>query len=164
MRIEEFWALIKAAREGAGEDVDLRPAELLDKLSPLPLEAIQKFQKHYEQQLRTANRWELWGAAAIMNGGSSDDGFRYFRDWLISEGQEVFIQAIADPDSLADLPEQDYFELEEYGYVALDLIESKGGTEIERDPSAESGEPAGQEWVEDDLPTLYPKLAAKYYE
>lgn len=164
MRIEDFWALVNAAREGAGDDVDLRPAQLLDKLSPLPLEAIQSFQRLYEQQLRTANRWALWGAAFVMNDGCSDDGFRYFRDWLISEGQEAFIQAVADPDSLADVAGPEFFELEEYGYVAPDLIESKGGTEIERDPASESGEPAGQEWAEDDLPTLYPRLAAKYYE
>jgi hypothetical protein len=40
----------------------------------------------------------------VINGGASDDGFDYFRGWLIAQGRAVYEQALADPDSLAGLP------------------------------------------------------------
>jgi hypothetical protein len=46
----------------------------------------------------------LWAAAYLINGGCSDDGFDYFRGWLIVQGREVFERIVADPDALADLP------------------------------------------------------------
>ena len=41
--------------------------------------------------------------AFIVNGGASDDGFDYFRGWLIAQGREVFEGTLAKPDSLADV-------------------------------------------------------------
>ncbi|WP_217498085.1 MULTISPECIES: DUF4240 domain-containing protein [Sphingomonas] len=32
-------------------------------------------------------RWDLWRAAKVAKGGVSDDGFEYFRTWLISRGR-----------------------------------------------------------------------------
>lgn len=46
----------------------------------------------------------LWVAAYIANGGCSDDGFDYFRGWLIAQGREAFERVVADPDALAELP------------------------------------------------------------
>lgn len=48
-------------------------------------------------------RTSLWAAAYVINGGCSDDGFDYFRGWLILQGRKVFEQVVADPDALADL-------------------------------------------------------------
>ena len=48
-------------------------------------------------------RTPLWAAAYVINGGCSDDGFDYFRGWLIVQGRQVFERAVADPDALADL-------------------------------------------------------------
>ena len=48
--------------------------------------------------------WQLWQAAYLINGGCSDDGFEYFRGWLITQGRETFERVVADPDTLADLP------------------------------------------------------------
>ncbi|MFC9245678.1 DUF4240 domain-containing protein [Streptomyces sp. NPDC057136] len=46
----------------------------------------------------------LWAAAYVINGGCSDDGFDYFRGWLIAQGREVFERTAADPDALAEVP------------------------------------------------------------
>ena len=97
-----------------------------------------------------------------MNGGCSDDGFLYFRAWLISEGRAVFEEAQANPDSLARIQRREYFDLESFGYVARYVFEAKGGAEIDRDFSYELARPAGREWTEEELPTLFPNLAAKY--
>ncbi|MFD8951587.1 DUF4240 domain-containing protein [Streptomyces xanthophaeus] len=46
----------------------------------------------------------LWAAAYLAHGGCSDDGFDYFRGWLIAQGCDVFERVAADPDALAELP------------------------------------------------------------
>lgn len=162
MQEQEFWSIVEASRHAAGADVDDRPDALKQQLSTLSLERIQAFQRRYDEMIHRANRWDLWGAAYLMNGGCSDDGFHYFCHWLISEGRATFECALAEPDSLADLPKQDYFELESFGYVAVKLFEEMGGGELERDFSIESAMPVGEEWSEEDLPELFPRLAAKY--
>ena len=43
--------------------------------------------------------WNLWGAAYVINGGCSDDGFDYFRAWLIAMGRSVFERAVRDRDA-----------------------------------------------------------------
>jgi len=78
----QFWFLVEQAKAQAGVDLDQRPQALEKRLLALPLESIQAFQRRYEQLLLKANTWKLWAAAYVMNGGCSDDGFRYFRDWL----------------------------------------------------------------------------------
>lgn len=162
MEPKKFWEIIGAVKIAAGSDLESRPRILEQKLSGLPTPDIQAFQRTYESLLLNANRWSLWGAAYLMNGGCSDDGFKYFRDWLISEGQDVYESAIADPDSLASLAKRDFFELELYGYSALHAFAQAGAGELERDFSLEIASPTGAEWREDDLPKLFPKLAAKY--
>jgi hypothetical protein len=161
---EEFWALVEAARDASNDNVDDRPGALEQLLMSRAPDEVQDFQDCYDEVLRRANRWNLWGAAYLMNGGCSDDTFRYFRDWLISEGRHVFEAALADPDTLADLPRMDGFELEDYGYVASDVYQQITGNDLEPAIFDESPDPEGEEWGEDELPTMFPRLAEKYGE
>jgi hypothetical protein len=156
-----FWRLIDAAKFQAGVNEGARPSMLRTALAALSATEIQAFQRMYDLALARANRWDLWGAAYLMNGGCSDDGFRYFRDWLISEGRDTYQHALADPDSLADFPVRDDAELEAFGYAAPEAYAEHTDKELERDFAGE-GEPEGRAWIEDDLPTLLPRLAAHY--
>lgn len=104
MDIDGFWQLIDDARRDAGEDgeaITTRAAELLAQSPPAEIIAA-----HGVLQDRMAESYvaRLWAAGYLINGGCSDDGFEYFRGWLITRGREVFERAVADPDSLADLP------------------------------------------------------------
>ena len=54
-----------------------------------------------------AYRWDLWAAAYLIQGGCSDDGFEYFCDWLISLGKHRFEAALRNPDSLAEVIEDE---------------------------------------------------------
>jgi len=157
-----FWMLVDAARAHAGANEQARPPALRAALADLDAAEIQGFQRVYDRMIARANHWDLWGAAYLMNGGCSDDGFRYFRDWLISEGKAIYEQALLEPDSLADLPAQDGFELESFGYAALDAYAEHTDKELERDLSDERAMPEGREWDEDELPGMFPRLAAKY--
>jgi Protein of unknown function (DUF4240) len=60
------------------------------------------FEVQHRQAFADSYDWGLWGAAYVIDGGCSDDGFDYFRAYLISRGRAVFEAAMADPDSLAD--------------------------------------------------------------
>jgi hypothetical protein len=162
MNIDAFWKFIDSAKQMADEDTDARVDALRSVLGGLTAADLQSFQNHYDQLIGASYRWDLWAAAYIINGGCSDDGFRYFRDWLISEGRPVFEAAMKDPDSLADLPNVDPAELESFGYVVAELYEQKGAGKLKRDFATESAEPSGASWNEDDVGRLFPRLDAKY--
>lgn len=168
----QFWQLIESSKvesEGDSEkQCDQQAEKLKQSLSPLPPEELVAFERIFNECRNAAYRWDLWGAAVMLNGGSSDDGFEYFRWWLIGQGQAVFEGALADPDSLADLIKTDiewgdaWLECESIAYVAMEVYEEKAGHEMPTEKiHVFVGEPVGVRWEEDDLDALYPKLAAK---
>jgi hypothetical protein len=159
---DRFWAFIGAARDAAGDDVEDRVAGLEQVLLNHPPDEVLAFQNKYDELLARAFRWDLWGAAFLMNGGCSDDGFRYFRDWLISEGEAVYEAALAEPDSLADVAQDEEFELESFGYVAAEVYEQMTDTPMASGKLEEPAEPAGKPWNEDDLAALFPRLGRRY--
>lgn len=81
--------------------------------------------------MELAYRNDLWAACAATGTHCSDDGFIDFRSWLISQGREVYMQVLQDPDSLAevDIPAEGA-DFEAYGYVAINAYAQK--KEIER--------------------------------
>jgi hypothetical protein len=162
MSERQFWALVGAVKTEAGSDVDARPAVLQKHLLALEPAAIQGFQKRYEALLVEANSWMLWGAAVLMTGAYTDDGFKYFRDWLISEGEQTYKQAVVNPDTLARLPPRNDFSLELFGYAALKAYAAKGAGELERDFTIEFAVTSGDEITSADLPKRLPALFAKY--
>ncbi|MFJ6566137.1 DUF4240 domain-containing protein [Streptomyces sp. NPDC091292] len=113
MDTETFWQLIEDARaaesaaptSGSGMDESRAVAERAAALlATRPAEEIQGAQQTFWNLMAASYGIRLWGAAYTINGGCSDDGFDYFRGWLIAQGREVFERAVADPDTLADSP------------------------------------------------------------
>ncbi|MFC3578215.1 DUF4240 domain-containing protein [Streptomyces yaanensis] len=106
MNKQHFWQLIEAARNQAsnpndGEAVAQRATSLLATQSA---EEIVAAQQVLWDLMADSYANPLWAAAYVINGGCSDDGFDYFRGWLIVQGREVFERIVAAPDALADLP------------------------------------------------------------
>lgn len=102
------------------------------------------------------------GAAYLMHGGCSDDGFIDFRYTLISKGRVVYENALTDPDSLAAPGPDLEMENELFGYVAGEVFEEKTKGEIPRSDSSAPDDPTGEAWDFDDdaenksrLPKLY---------
>lgn len=105
---------------------------IINELMNLTPKEIVGFNLRTSKLLKDSYSSELWCAAYIMKGGCSDDGFEYFRCWLISKGKEVFYKAIKDPDSLSELKKKYFFdyELEEFLYLPNEAFLKKTGKEI----------------------------------
>ncbi|WP_299531327.1 DUF4240 domain-containing protein [uncultured Streptomyces sp.] len=128
-----FWEIIDSTREAADGDPEEHADLLVDRLVRLDPDSVVDFARHFEARYHRAYRWDLWGAAAVLLGGASDDAFDYFRCWLIGQGREVFEGAVHDPDSLAELLDDFDEELdgdgEELGYAADEAYEQLTGAQ-----------------------------------
>lgn len=163
MDTKTFWQLIEASKSAGGGDPDTQVAALQEKLQSVPESEIVEFDRLLHGQLDRSYRRDLWAAAYIINGGCSDDGFDYFRAWLIAQGREVFEQALQDPETLVEVAEPEA-ELELFMYAAIKAYEVKAKKKF---PYSRRGprELSGDEWEEtpECLQKKFPKLFAKFW-
>ena len=158
----EFWKLIDEAKEVSGGDLETQLDALVNRLTEYPPEEIVSFQSILHQVMDESYTRDLWAAAYILNGGCSDDCFDYFRGWLIAHGEQVYNEALRDPETLAPLAaitDLDDYAFESILYAAWTAYEDKTGQEIPH-TRRKSRELTGEEWDEDTLDQKYPKLAA----
>ncbi len=174
---------MERARATVGETVTAEAAEavarqLVTHLTALGPAAAVAFHQAYDTINQEAYRWDLWAAAYLMRGGCSDDGFDYFRGWLVAQGRTVWERALADPDSLADAgvdPDDDMVESEDVLAAASNAYaEATGDDEAfweavdtaRRDrPEAKLSGPTGEGFDFDDdekMRARLPRLAAVY--
>lgn len=162
MTQNEFWALI--AEAGSGTDPYDQAAAIQTALSQRSAADVLDFERHLAAALAESYTWSLWGAAYLINGGCSDDGFDDFRGWLLLQGRPVFERAIRDPDSLADLPHLSAdVECEDILYVARGAYEVVSGSEMP-DVSVELPD-LGEGWDFDDEQQMrqrYPRLFERF--
>lgn len=106
MDATELWDLIETARDEAEDATDAYAVAdaLVRALSERDPGVIEAFDAALAALVAESYLTELWAAAYLINAGASDDGFDYFRGWLIAQGRDVFEAALADPDSLAEIP------------------------------------------------------------
>ncbi|SDZ26294.1 Protein of unknown function [Micromonospora pattaloongensis] len=174
MDTQQFWTLIDQARAGGDGDTETVAARLESALADLEPSEIVGWDRHLWRVLAASYREDLWGAAYLINGGCSDDGFDYFRGWLMAQGREVFARAVAEPDSLAESPAVRRAAATGQELEAADMIGvafrahlRATGAEL---PAADAPQPAsGPEefWDfddEDEARRRLPKLAALFVE
>jgi len=172
MNADQFWKMIEASRRRfdplhADGNMERQLEDLRALLLELSPKQIIGFRDCLREQMDLAFRWELWGAAYIIANGCSDDGFVYFRYWLISMGQQVFQEALKDPESLArvaDAPGIEDVFFEEFSYVPAEAYEEAAGREIPSYPGHVRTLPQGDKWnsAGDDLQRRFPILWARY--
>jgi hypothetical protein len=161
-----FWHLVGATRAEAGNDTG-RQSELLDeRLRQLSPQAIVEFSQTRRTLDRRAYTWAMWGAAATIEDGCSDDCFRDFRAYVISLGQTAYEQALRNPDSLATVAQgAENGDWENADDVAPDAYSSVTGGDFPLDDSDLSGPPSGTPISLDNASELarrYPRLAARF--
>lgn len=158
-----FWALVEPSREGAGNDTEAQAQALEHGLSELQPEDVLTFDRIFQRYSHAAYRWDLWAVAYIINGGCSDDCFDYFRWWLISRGQRAFERALEEPETVGDLVESgDEIEAESFRYAPGVVYERVTGEQIPPHELPLPEEPAGDEWQEESVDKLYPRLAKQF--
>src|SRR5215469_5536047 len=101
MNQEQFWSIIARACQSDLHKVDEWDDNLERELKKLTPDEIIEWNHIFDRLAFRARTIDLWGAAYTINGGASDDGFYYFRCWLIGMGKDVYEAAVANPDSLA---------------------------------------------------------------
>jgi hypothetical protein len=163
MNNDEFWQIIDSVNAKSGGDMGRKCELLKDRLKGLTEPDLKDFINHFETADAGPYTWSLWGAAYVMHGGCSDDSFSDFRATLISLGSKTYKAALSNPETLADIDFQDEDDIcyEGFQYVKNDVAEDMLG-EIPKIGTPFPDEPAGEEWVEDTVYSLYPRLSAKY--
>jgi hypothetical protein len=164
-----FWEIIQTANDSAQGNQDTQIDLIREALLQLPPEEIYDFDRIMLDYHALSFRRDLWAAAYIINGGCSDDGFEYFRLWLIGQGQKVFEAALQKPESLVEillmppLVNEPYLDLalEPLAYVARSAYESKTGSEMPLPPlpTRLALEVTGPEWSDDNVDEIFPELS-----
>ncbi|RYG60494.1 DUF4240 domain-containing protein [bacterium] len=159
---EQFWQLIEKSQNKRG-DCDAQAAKLTKLLVKLDADEIIDFDRIFAELSAQSYRHDLWAVAYIVNGGCSDDGFEYFRWWLIAQGRAYFDAAMLSPESAADKVEPgEEVECESVKYAIAEAYEEKTGQSLPDLTVQYPAEPLGQSWSEEDLEKLYPALCQKF--
>lgn len=163
MKENEFWKLIETSGKQSQGNGDEQVKLLESALGGLPETEILDFDRLLHEQMASSCKRNLWAAAYIINRGCSDDGFDYFRAWLIAQGKETFQNALNNPEILADIPEGEV-ERELLLYAAVNAYEKKFDKKFPY-PKRSSPQLTGDEWKEDEahLSKLYPRLFARFW-
>lgn len=162
-----FWSIIDKSRNAAGGDPYEQLETLGELLRELSPDEIVSFDYHLSAYHARAYHWDLWGAAYVIGGGCSDDGFMDFRGWLISRGEKIYEAAMANADSLAEVVEDhdDYCQVEGYQYLASEAWEEKTGKSSDDFPEHDlpvGREVEGTRWEEEDLDARFAALTERF--
>jgi hypothetical protein len=175
--LDQFWDHIRLSTR---KDPDAHAERLEQRLIKLKAEEIIDFIHWWDTMVREAYDWNLWGAAYLINGGCSDDGFHYFCTWLVMQGRDVFQAALTNPDTLADVVDPDEGGAEWGGSPGADAWfkatrrrpNDAGYTALAAAELARHGAPPGMPdlgdgWDHDDdeqMKKRFPRLSALYTE
>ena len=127
MNKEEFWKTIESVNhsvpDGNHEMVAKQMCEELLHYSP---QDILDWHLILREYTNAAYRNDLWAACTALGAHSSDDGFIDFRTWLISQGKDIYMDAMRDPDTLAANPHAgNEMNFEAFSACAIDAYERK---------------------------------------
>jgi hypothetical protein len=176
MTLDAFWKIIGEVRNSTKRASEI-PEWLIEHLSQHDDNEIAEFDGRLRECMHRSYDAQLWLGAVILLGGCGDDGFDYFRAWLISQGREAFESALADADSMAAFEHFDgefgVPRLENLLYAPIEaFIKRTGGDEFAARDRFETLLPPhkrptlrNQELVntsDKDARTLLPKLAARF--
>ncbi|HET6531749.1 MAG TPA: DUF4240 domain-containing protein [Actinoplanes sp.] len=174
MRTDDFWAVIARATADRPESPDEVAKRAVGELATRDPAEIVAWGRHLDKVMAASGREDLWAAAYLINGGCSDDGFDHFRGWLIANGREVLARAVAEPDTLADVPAVRraaatgaVFEAEEVLTIAERAYEQATGGELPPSQVRWSKPDAAELWDFDDEAEMgrrLPRLAALFLQ
>lgn len=101
---KQFWQTIEDSRKDEGQRDDVFLDHVMKALDKMSASDVLGFQAYLNAYMKAANFPAMWEAAALINKGCTDDGFEYFRAWLVSQGEQTYHNAFKNPDSLSSHP------------------------------------------------------------
>ena len=173
---DTFWQFIEEAKGQCGKDMDAMVSWLEGRLSGMQPEQVLKFHTVLHGYRDAAYKYGLWTAASLLMDGCTDDLFIDFRAWLIAQGKAVYMAALENPDSLAEVEQYGDCEFEMLSYVGNDAYTELTGRDVYEDYTAEmrdqmlaevSGEIKYHPMIEypleiRDAVAVYPKLGDRF--
>jgi len=128
---EKYWTIVKKSLVNFKNEEE-QTKKLVDELKKLSVKEMIGFALRTEKLSNEIYTSDMWCAAYIVNGGCSDDGFEYFRSWIISKGKEAFYRIKEKPDAFIEYAnlEIDAYDFEQFNYVALDAFKELTGEHI----------------------------------
>lgn len=96
----DFWNIIERTKKSSEGDSEYQAELVTELLQSRPISEIIEFDNIFSELHRKSYRSDWWGAAYLINGGCSDDGFDYFRAWVISRGKKVYYETWENPENL----------------------------------------------------------------
>jgi hypothetical protein len=166
---KRFWDIIAFCCPPEANEEEWHAA-LVEQVARLPREDIIGFKIRFWLLLNAAYTRDLWRAAALLQGMCSDDGFTYFRCWLVAQGKVAYENALANPDSLADIvSEEDSCESELLMSVAAAAWVQSGLAEEDLREAAKGvdlgfGKLQGEDWDfgdQEEVRRRFPRLAKR---
>jgi hypothetical protein len=126
-----YWQIIDRSLKNTN-DQDGQEKYLTKEIEALTPTEIVGFRLRTDKLLYDTYNSAMWCAGYIMNGGCSDDGFEYFRNWVISRGKQTYYKAKENPDSLISEASHEvgYYEFESFWYVALNAFKHNTGKNL----------------------------------
>ena len=173
---DTFWELLAQAKARCGQDLDASALWLEGELLRMGPEQALNFDNIMHGYSSLAYKYGLWTAASVMLDRCNDDGFTYFRNWLIAQGKDVYLAALKDPDSLADVPVYGGGRFEPLDYLGASVYEQLTGKDpyssfdraayeaLEQDLARDIqyGEGIGYPYTWSETADYLPKLCGKY--
>ena len=131
MNKEMFWQLIDESKEACKDNIKGMAKYLEERLASLSPDEAKLFCGIYDTYHKAANKEGIISIAHLMNHEMlTDDGFTDFRNWLIAQGKEIYIETMKNPEILAEKagePIEGWYEFELLGYVGMRVVEQKTG-------------------------------------
>jgi hypothetical protein len=124
--IDLYWQIIENSLETA-DTLEQQEENLIEELSFLAAEDIIGFKLRTDYFMSLSYQNELWCAASIMNETCDYEGFKKFRAWLISQGKNIYTEAMIDPDRLSHFfdegfNEDDLYEFECFLHIPEEIF------------------------------------------
>lgn len=128
---DKFWLIIEHSLQKS-QNQDEQEHFLIEEIEQLSPKQMIGFRLRTDKLLYDTYNSNMWCAGYIMNGGCSDDGFEYFRCWLISRGKSTYYKTKSNADYLVNEISEgsEIYDFESFWYVALTAFKNKTGKEL----------------------------------
>ncbi len=128
---DQFWNIIEQSLKQSTSDEE-QEENLVREVAKLSPQEMIGFRLKIDQLLYDSYNPEMWCAGYIIGGGCSDDGFEYFRNWVISRGKDVYYQAKENPDTLIQVisENQEEYDFESLWYVSIEAFGRRTGKDL----------------------------------